>query len=94
MALATATLPRSERRRSASSAGADAARSSSRPSTRESIRETKKLDEDTVTALEKVFDDVKFTFQGTGREGLEAGHEEFEELEADDITQAQIVKTR
>jgi F-type H+-transporting ATPase subunit alpha len=60
----------------------------------QTIRETKKLDEDTVTALEKVFDDVKFTFQGTGREGLEAGHEEFDELESDEITQAQIVKSR
>ena len=60
----------------------------------QTIRETKKLDEDTVAALEKVFDDVKFTFQGTGREGLEAGHEEFDELESDEITQAQIVKTR
>ena len=47
-----------------------------------------------MTALEKVFDDVKFTFQGTGREGLEAGHEEFDELESDEITQAQIVKSR
>jgi F-type H+-transporting ATPase subunit alpha len=60
----------------------------------QTIRETLKLDEDTEAALEKVVQDVKFTFKGTGREGLEAGHEEFEELESDEITQAKIVKQK
>jgi F-type H+-transporting ATPase subunit alpha len=60
----------------------------------QTIRETLKLDEDTEAALEKVVTDVKFTFKGTGRDGLEAGTEEFDELESDEITQAQIVKNR
>ena len=49
----------------------------------QTIRETLKLDEDTETALSKVVDEVKFTFRGTGRDGLEAGNEEFDEI-ADD----------
>ncbi len=36
----------------------------------QTIRETAKLDEDTENALGKVVDDVKFTFRGTGRDGL------------------------
>ena len=42
----------------------------------QTIRETLKLDEDTENALSKVVDDVKFTFRGTGRDGLEAGQED------------------
>ncbi|HEU5143637.1 MAG TPA: F0F1 ATP synthase subunit alpha, partial [Dermatophilaceae bacterium] len=60
----------------------------------QTIRETLKLDEDTEAALENVVQDVKSTFKGTGREGFEAGHEEFEELEQDEITQAKIVKQK
>jgi F-type H+-transporting ATPase subunit alpha len=60
----------------------------------QTIRETLKLDEDTEAALEKVVQDVKFTFKGTGREGLEAGHEEFDEITEDQITQAKIVKQK
>jgi F-type H+-transporting ATPase subunit alpha len=60
----------------------------------QTIRETLKLDEDTEAALEKVVQDVKFTFKGSGKDGLEAGHEEFEELESEEITQAKIVKQK
>ncbi|GAA2035060.1 F0F1 ATP synthase subunit alpha [Terrabacter terrae] len=60
----------------------------------QTIRETLKLDDDTETALAKVVDEVKFTFRGTGRDGLEAGNEEFDEIADDQITQAQIVKQK
>ncbi|GAA2745553.1 F0F1 ATP synthase subunit alpha [Terrabacter aerolatus] len=60
----------------------------------QTIRETLKLDEDTETALSKVVDEVKFTFRGTGRDGLEAGSEEFDEIADDQITQAKIVKQK
>lgn len=60
----------------------------------QTIRETLKLDEDTETALSKVVDEVKFTFRGTGRDGLEAGNEEFDEIADDQITQAKIVKQK
>src|SRR3954470_778241 len=60
----------------------------------QTIRETLKLDEDTETALAKVVDEVKFTFRGTGRDGLEAGNEEFDEIADDQITQAKIVKQK
>ena len=60
----------------------------------QTIRETLKLDEDTETALTKVVDEVKFTFRGTGRDGLEAGNEEFDEIADDQITQAKIVKQK
>jgi len=60
----------------------------------QTIRETQKLDDDTETALAKVVDEVKFTFRGTGRDGLEAGHEEAEELDDDAIAQAKIVKNK
>jgi F-type H+-transporting ATPase subunit alpha len=60
----------------------------------QTIRETLKLDDDTETALTKVVDEVKFTFRGTGRDGLEAGNEEFDEISEDQITQAQIVKQK
>ncbi|KRC89342.1 ATP synthase subunit alpha [Terrabacter sp. Root85] len=60
----------------------------------QTIRETLKLDEDTETALAKVVDEVKFTFRGTGKDGLEAGNEEFDEIADDQITQAKIVKQK
>src|SRR3954469_9036106 len=60
----------------------------------QTIRETLKLDEDTETALAKAVDEVKFTFRGTGKDGLEAGNEEFDEIADDQITQAQIVKQK
>ena len=60
----------------------------------QTIRETLKLDEDTETALSKVVDEVKFTFRGTGKDGLEAGNEEFDEIADDQITQAKIVKQK
>ncbi|WP_404388105.1 F0F1 ATP synthase subunit alpha [Humibacillus xanthopallidus] len=60
----------------------------------QTIRETLKLDEDTENALGKAVDDVKFTFRGTGRDGLQAGQEDVEELDDADIDQARIVKTR
>ncbi|GAA2489145.1 F0F1 ATP synthase subunit alpha [Terrabacter carboxydivorans] len=60
----------------------------------QTIRETLKLDDDTETALSKVVDEVKFTFRGTGRDGLQAGNEEFDEIADDQITQAQIVKQK
>jgi F-type H+-transporting ATPase subunit alpha len=60
----------------------------------QTIRETQKLDEDTESALAKVVDDVKFTFRGTGRDGLQAGQEHAEELEETEIDQARIVKTK
>jgi len=60
----------------------------------QTIRETLKLDDDTETALSKVVDEVKFTFRGTGKDGLEAGNEEFDEIADDQITQAQIVKQK
>ncbi|GGM91128.1 MULTISPECIES: F0F1 ATP synthase subunit alpha [Terrabacter] len=60
----------------------------------QTIRETLKLDEDTETALSKVVDEVKFTFRGTGKDGLEAGNEQFDEIADDQITQAQIVKQK
>ena len=37
---------------------------------------------------------MKFTFRGTGRDGLEAGQEDVEELEETEIDQARIVKTK
>ncbi|GAB3876990.1 F0F1 ATP synthase subunit alpha [Terrabacter terrigena] len=60
----------------------------------QTIRETAKLDDDTETALGKVVDEVKFTFRGTGKDGLEAGNEEFDEIADDQITQAKIVKQK
>jgi F-type H+-transporting ATPase subunit alpha len=60
----------------------------------QTIRETLKLDEDTENALGKVVDDVKFTFRGTGRDGLQAGQEDVEELDDADIDQARIVKNK
>ncbi|GAA5027780.1 F0F1 ATP synthase subunit alpha [Terrabacter aeriphilus] len=60
----------------------------------QTIRETLKLDEDTETALGKVVEDVKSTFRGTGKDGLQAGHEEFDEIADDQITQAKIVKQK
>ena len=60
----------------------------------QTIRETAKLDDDTEAALAKVVDEVKFTFRGTGRDGLEAGNEEFDEIADDQITQAKIVKQK
>ena len=60
----------------------------------QTIRETKKLDDDTVNALEKVVADVKEYFRGTGRDGMQAGSEEVEELDDDAINQAKIVKNK
>ncbi|HET7799128.1 MAG TPA: F0F1 ATP synthase subunit alpha, partial [Humibacillus xanthopallidus] len=60
----------------------------------QTIRETQKLDDDTENALSKVVDDVKFTFRGTGRDGLQAGQEDVEELEETEIDQARIVKNK
>ncbi|TQM62401.1 F0F1 ATP synthase subunit alpha [Humibacillus xanthopallidus] len=60
----------------------------------QTIRETQKLDEDTENALSKVVDDVKFTFRGSGRDGLQAGQEDVEELEETEIDQARIVKNK
>ncbi len=60
----------------------------------QTIRETLKLDEDTENALGKAVDDVKFTFRGTGRDGLQAGQEDVEELDDADIDQARIVKNK
>ncbi|GAA2162875.1 ATP synthase F1 subcomplex alpha subunit [Humibacillus xanthopallidus] len=60
----------------------------------QTIRETQKLDDDTENALAKVVDDVKFTFRGTGRDGLQAGQEDVEELEETEIDQARIVKNK
>ena len=48
----------------------------------------------TEAALAKVVDEVKFTFRGTGKDGLEAGNEEFDEIADDQITQAKIVKQK
>jgi F-type H+-transporting ATPase subunit alpha len=58
------------------------------------IRETTQLDADTEAALDKVVEELKFTFRGTGRDGLEAGNEEFDEIADDQITQAKIVKQK
>ncbi|OFE14648.1 F0F1 ATP synthase subunit alpha [Humibacillus sp. DSM 29435] len=58
------------------------------------IRETKKLDDDTINALDKVIADVKEYFRGTGRDGLQAGTEGVEELDDDAINQAKIVKNK
>ena len=60
----------------------------------QTIRETLKLDEDTENALGKAVDDVKFTFRGTGRDGLQAGQEDVEELDDAEIDQARIVKNQ
>ncbi|MFM6851457.1 MAG: F0F1 ATP synthase subunit alpha, partial [Terrabacter sp.] len=60
----------------------------------QTIRETQKLDDDTENALAKVVDDVKFTFRGSGRDGLQAGQEDVEELEETEIDQARIVKNK
>ncbi|MEP7333710.1 MAG: F0F1 ATP synthase subunit alpha, partial [Terracoccus sp.] len=60
----------------------------------QTIRETKKLDDDTINALDKVVADVKEYFRGTGRDGLQAGTEGVEELEDDAINQAKIVKNK
>ncbi len=60
----------------------------------QTIRETKKLDDDTTNALDKVVADVKEYFRGTGRDGLQAGTEDVEELEDDAINQAKIVKNK
>ncbi|MGN6751862.1 MAG: F0F1 ATP synthase subunit alpha, partial [Intrasporangium sp.] len=60
----------------------------------QTIRETKKLDDDTEAALEKVTEDLKFTFKASGREAVTAGTEEFGELDDDQITQAKIVKQK
>jgi F-type H+-transporting ATPase subunit alpha len=60
----------------------------------QTIRETLKLDEDTENALSKAVDDVKFTFRGTGRDGMQAGQEDVNELEETEIDQARIVKNK
>ncbi|MDN5790858.1 MAG: F0F1 ATP synthase subunit alpha [Micrococcales bacterium] len=63
----------------------------------QTIRETRELDDDTEAALEKVVEDVKFTFRGTGEDGSEQGggeREEHDELDEDEIGQAQIVKRK
>ncbi len=61
----------------------------------QTIRETQKLDEDTENALAKVVDDVKLGFRGTGRDGMQPGHEaDVEELDDADIDQAKIVKQK
>jgi F-type H+-transporting ATPase subunit alpha len=58
------------------------------------IRETKKLDDDTEAALDKVVEELKFTFAGSGESGVTAGAEQFDELDEDQITQAKIVKQK
>ena len=60
----------------------------------QTIRETKQLDDDTKNALDKVVADVKEYFRGTGRDGMQAGTEEVEELDDDAINQAKIVKNK
>jgi F-type H+-transporting ATPase subunit alpha len=60
----------------------------------QTIRETQKLDDDTEAALEKVTEDLKFTFKGSGKDTVAAGNEQFDELEDDQITQAKIVKQK
>ena len=60
----------------------------------QTIRETKKLDDDTINALDKVVTDTKAYFRGTGRDGLQAGTEGVEELNDDAINQAKIVKRK
>jgi F-type H+-transporting ATPase subunit alpha len=58
------------------------------------IRETKQLDDDTEAALDKVVEELKFTFAGSGQDAVSAGSEQFDELGEDQITQAKIVKQK
>ncbi len=58
------------------------------------IRETQKLDDDTVAALEKATDEVKSGFRASAKGSVQAGREEFSEIDEDQISQARIVKQR
>jgi len=59
----------------------------------DTLRETNVLDDDTTAALGEAVDKFKLEFQtGEGKPLISAGTEVFEEIEPEDIEQAQIVK--
>jgi F-type H+-transporting ATPase subunit alpha len=59
----------------------------------DTLRDTNVLDDDTTAALAEAVDKFKLEFQtGEGKPLLSAGTEVFEEIEPEDIEQAQIVK--
>ncbi|WP_168627855.1 MULTISPECIES: F0F1 ATP synthase subunit alpha [unclassified Cryobacterium] len=61
----------------------------------DTLRETSKLDDDTIATLDKEVDKFKLEFQTSeGKSLIQAGHEEFEELDEEDVNQEQIVKAR
>src|SRR5699024_4536931 len=60
-------------------------------STLGTIRETKKFDDDTASALRSEIDEFKKGFQTSDGHFLKAGREEHQPLEDDDVEQAQIV---
>ena len=61
----------------------------------DTLRETNVLDDDTLAALEKAVDDFILEFQtGDGKPLVGPGTEVFEQIEAEEIEQEQIVKQR
>ena len=61
----------------------------------DTLRETNVLDDDTLAALEKAVDDFILEFQtGDGKPLVGPGTEVFEQIDADEIEQEQIVKQR
>ncbi len=58
------------------------------------LRDTNVLDGDTEAELEKAVDAFVLEFQGGANGGVHAGHEEFDETEAEDINQEKIVRRK
>jgi F-type H+-transporting ATPase subunit alpha len=58
------------------------------------IRETGKLDDDTLSVLEKEYESFASGFTGDDSGGIQAGHEEAEALEDADVEQEKIVRQR
>ena len=58
------------------------------------LRETNVLDDATEAELEKAIDAFVLEFQGGAEGGVHAGHEEFDETEAEDINQEKIVRRK
>jgi F-type H+-transporting ATPase subunit alpha len=61
----------------------------------DTLRDTNVLDDNTVSELEAAVDKFKLEFQtGDGNPLKSAGHEEFHELEAEEVNQEKIVKQK
>jgi F-type H+-transporting ATPase subunit alpha len=60
----------------------------------DAIRESGKFEDDNESALNDAYDEFLNRFETTAGERIQAGHEEFEALEDEDVEQEQIVKQK